>query len=243
MGAADEGVVIGRLDIPPCRNTQRQEGLDLGGEDHATVDDGVEQRFDAEPVAHGDHQVPALVGDQYGELAAQRVDRTQAALQVEVKRDLAVAFGSKPRAATAELVADMAIAIELAVDRDVDVAGLVGHRLFAIAQADNGQPGMAEEKATVLRRPGSMTVGSTMVKRAERPTDCGRVYRLAHNPADQSAHALRPPAELTSSVIVDHTRRAWAVNTVGAVSGPTFGRISLKGAHAQSRPRAVQDHS
>lgn len=69
-----------RVAVPAGRREQR---LDLGRDEHVAAEHGVEQRLDAEPVAHRDQAAPPLVGNDHGELAAQPVHEVAAELLVE----------------------------------------------------------------------------------------------------------------------------------------------------------------
>ena len=54
-----------------------------------------------------------------------------------MKRDFAVRLRLEPCPLGTELVADFLVAVELAVDDEVDVALCIGHRLIAIAETDD----------------------------------------------------------------------------------------------------------
>ena len=111
--------------IPLGGHTHGQERLDLGCEEHFAVHDRVVEGLDAEAIADRNNHLLAFIGNDDCELAAQLAGGLQASLVVQVQ-DLAVALGREPVATGPQTIANLAIAVELAVDDQVNGAvGLV----------------------------------------------------------------------------------------------------------------------
>src|SRR5262249_41089649 len=151
---------------------------DLGSKEHIAIDDGIKERLDAEAIADRDHRALAFVGDDHRELAAQFVRALHATLLVKMQRDFAVAFGREAIAGGAKPLANLAVAIELAVHHQVHRAVGTGHRLIAIVQADDRQARMSERPKAVARGPASGPIGPAMEQDLER-----RVATLRRKPA------------------------------------------------------------
>src|SRR5688572_8857991 len=81
--------------------------------------------------------------------------------------DLAIALGREPIAAGTQAVANLAIAVELAVDDEVNSAVGAGHRLLAVVQSNDGQARVPERPPAIARRPAARTVRSAMLQAPE----------------------------------------------------------------------------
>jgi hypothetical protein len=68
VGPEGEAVEVDGLAVPARRNTELEQGLHLGGEQHPAVAHRVEERLDPEAVTDGQQRPAALVGDHQGEL-------------------------------------------------------------------------------------------------------------------------------------------------------------------------------
>jgi hypothetical protein len=92
----------------------------------------------------GEPQRPhARVVDREGELADEVEDAVDAAVEIAGEDDLCVG----PRAkgvAGAELVSQLEVVEDLAVEHDGDASGRVAHRLRPAHQIDDGEPGVAQ---------------------------------------------------------------------------------------------------
>src|SRR3954464_13911092 len=84
-----------------------------------------------------------------------------------MQSDLAIAVGCEAVAACTQPLANLAIAVELAVDDQMNGAILAGHRLLTVIQADDGQARVTEGPAPIARRPTPRTVGSAMLQAPE----------------------------------------------------------------------------
>ena len=153
---------------------------------------GVEERLDPEAVADREHRAVTAVGDHGRELAAQVAPQVHALAQVEVQRDLAVGFGLERAALCAQAIADRAVAVELAVHDDPDVAGRVGDRLVAVIQADDREARVAEEPAPVGRDPTADAVGAPVMERLERAVEALGLHGVAERPGYESANGRLP---------------------------------------------------
>src|SRR5580765_2709005 len=107
-----------------------------------------------------------------------------------MKGDLAVALGGELVTTGAQSIANLAIAVELAVDDQMDGAIRTGHRLLTVVEADDGQARVAERPPAVARRPAARTVRPAMLQGPE-----GRVPTFRREPAtchcsEDSAHQM-----------------------------------------------------
>ena len=93
----------------------------------------------------------ARVPDREREHAVQRVDAFLAAIGVELQDDFRVALRLERVALGDQLLPDLPVVVDLAVEDDPQGAADVGHRLVAAAEVDDAQAAMAE--ADVVRGP------------------------------------------------------------------------------------------
>ena len=114
-----------------------------------------------------------------------------------MQRDLAVGVGLEDAALGAQALADRLVAVELAVDDELDLAARVRHRLIAVAEADDREPGMAEEHARRRARPngpprrGRGDAASRARGRAVWARDCAGAGRLRIHTCRLPCQALR----------------------------------------------------
>ena len=125
----------------------------------------VEEGLHAEAVARGEQALVAGVPDDEGELAAQAVEALGAEVLVQVEGDLTVGLRAEAVAARLELRAQPLEVIELAVVHDHQRAVLVGDRLVARREVDDGEAGMAEPKTSVGGDPVPASIGAAMMER------------------------------------------------------------------------------
>ena len=180
------------LAVPARGNAEGDQRLHLGREVHVALVRGVEERLDPEAVADREHRAVTAVGDHGRELTAQVAPQVHALAQVEVQRDLAVGFGLERAALCAQAIADRAVAVELAVHDDLDVAGRVGDRLVAVIQADDREARVAEEPAPVGRDPAADGVRAAVMERLERAVEALGLQGVVEQPGYESAHGRLP---------------------------------------------------
>ena len=100
-----------------------------------------------------------LVPDAEREHPAQRVHHLPPAVRVEMQQHLGVALRSEDEALAFQLAAQLAIVVDLAVERDAIAPVGARHRLRAgLRQVDDREAPMREADAAVLRYPHSRAV-------------------------------------------------------------------------------------
>src|SRR5688572_18311564 len=107
----------------------------------------MKERSDADTVAH-QHEAasrPIPQGDR--ELPVEIVDEVQPALFIEMHDRFGVAVRAKRVAAFYEVLTQLDVVEDLAVERDPDRAVFVAQRLLARAQVDDGQAAMTQPDA------------------------------------------------------------------------------------------------
>jgi hypothetical protein len=121
-----------------------EQRLYLRGEIERSVPLRVEERSHAHAVA-GQHHAPLpLVPQREGEIAVEKRQAVFTHLVIEVQDDFGIAGCAEAPAPGPQLVAQLDIVEDFAVEGDGQLPGLVRHRLLAIAQPDDGEPRMAE---------------------------------------------------------------------------------------------------
>ena len=110
-----------------------------------------------------------------------------ALLLVEVRDHLGVALGREAVAARAQLVAQLAEVVDLAVEHDDDRAVLVGDRLIAGDEVDDSQPLDAETDAVVEKhaprvRPAMLERGAHPLQQLPIHRPCLRRHHLSDDP-------------------------------------------------------------
>ncbi len=114
---------------------------ELGGEPEPSPPLGVEQGLLAYAVARQQEAPPAPVPEREREHPAQRLDAGVAELLVEVDDHLGVRPRREAVAARGQLLAQLAVVVDLAVADHDHVAVLAGDRLVAAVDVDHGQAG------------------------------------------------------------------------------------------------------
>ena len=154
-----------------------------------------EQRLLAEAVARQQQAAAALVPEGEREHAVERVHELRAVLLVEVDEHLGVRAAAEGVPALLEQVAQLAVVVDLAVQRRPHVARLVGERLVAAGDVDHAEAPRAERDASPRVLVDAFVVGAAMrlrrVHRAHRsrPVVPGRAADPAH--ATESKHRQR----------------------------------------------------
>ena len=139
---AEEGEeVVDALDVGPgLHHARGEQGLDLGAPEQPAVGLGVVERADAHAISSQDEGAAGPIPERDGELAAGLGEHAFAQVLVEVNPRLGVAAGGEPVAPRQELLAQLGILEQLAVEGDPDRSVLVGDRLPAPRQVDDRQP-------------------------------------------------------------------------------------------------------
>ena len=136
------------IDAPGIGTSRDQAGcqqrLDLRRPEQPAVDLGVVERANADAVAAKDQRPVVPVPERNGELAARLLEHRLAAVLVEMDPGLGVAASRQPVPARQQLLAQLRIFEELAVERDPDRVVLVGDRLAAAGEVDDRQPASAQ---------------------------------------------------------------------------------------------------
>ena len=173
---ADRVPVEPPLDV----GTGSRSGLQLRAETEPSAALGVVERLDAQAVAREQELPLPRVPEREGEHAAQPLDAARPELLVEVHDDLGVGRRREAVAARHELAPQLAVVVDLAVEDDPDRAVLVGDRLLAGLEVDDGQPAHAEPDA--CRR------GRTRRRRGRDATS------ISHMARSSSSSTGRPPS-------------------------------------------------
>ncbi len=151
-----------RVDL--CREVRNLEKrLDLGCEIERAALQSMEERAHPHAVAREHHPVPACIPDRKGEVAVQEGETFFAHLFIKMEDDLRVARRAETAAPCAQLVTQFNIIEDLTIEGDRQLATRIGHRLLAVAKANDGQPDMAEARAR--GRKDSMLVRPAMANR------------------------------------------------------------------------------
>ena len=156
--------VRNRIGVPTRRHAGRKQCFDFRGEIQRAIVPRVEQRLDAEPIAHRHDRAVALVPQHHRELAAQAMHALHADVFVQMQGDLAVRSRSQEVSAPLELVLDCLEIVELAVDDDPSALVFASDGLIAGREIDDAQPRMAKGHSPVGGYPVALSVGSPMVK-------------------------------------------------------------------------------
>ena len=145
-----------------------QQRLGLGAERHPARHTREIERLDAEPVA-GEHQpAAARVPQGDGEHAVEVGQEIEPAVLVEMDDDLGVGMiGGEAVAGALELLAQLDVIVDLAVEDDGDRLVLVEDRLLAGGDIDDGEPPRPERNARPLPEAGR--VGPAMPQALRHP--------------------------------------------------------------------------
>src|SRR5674536_397038 len=144
-----------------------EERLDLAGEQQPAGPRRarVVERLDAEVIAVQDELAVALAKVGHGKRphAVEACGAPRAPLLVGVDDDFAVAPGAERVAGRDELVAQLAVVVDLAVVDEPDGVVLVGDGLMAPGAVDDAEPAVAEAHVRALE--GTGVVGSAVHER------------------------------------------------------------------------------
>ena len=185
LDIAEKGV--GRLDEPECQvlvqrerreraegGVARQERLDLRGEGEAAIPLGVEQRLLTEVIAGDEQALAAAVPDREHEHAPEPLEHPLAFVLEQVHEDLGVGAGAELVPAPPELLPQLLVVVDLAVEDHLQVAVFVRDRLVPAGEVDDAEPTHAEPEATFDE--GAPVVGPPMPDGVAHPPD----LRLGH---------------------------------------------------------------
>ena len=128
---------------------QRQDGLDLGREGKLSARGAVEQGTHAQPIPRQKQRAGPRVPDGERPLAVEMADARLAVLFVRVEDDLRVRPGGELVTAPDELLAQLDVVENLAVERDPERLVFVRHRLVSAGQIENAQSCVAQPHARV----------------------------------------------------------------------------------------------
>ena len=125
------------------------ERLDLATEVQGPIEHRIEERLLAQAIARQQQLAPALIVDGEREHPLQAPDGVGSPLFVGVNDRLGVRGGPEAMAARLELLPELAVVVDLAVEDDPDAAVLVLHRLMAAGAVDDGQPAVTERRVRI----------------------------------------------------------------------------------------------
>ncbi len=184
-------VVVQRRVIHAPVADQRDQRLDLGGEREDLGVGVVVQRQDAHPVPHQVQVTGLRVVDRVRELTAQLPHAVDAVPLVQREQRLGVAVGVER---VGQLLAQLAVVEDLAVERDVPLRVRRGHRLLGRGEVDDRQPRVREPGRAADPDPG--VVGTAVVQRGRHGPQQRRVDRFAVETPDSgdAAHQASPSA-------------------------------------------------
>src|SRR6202021_140294 len=118
----------------------------------------------AEAGARGKHGAMGLIPENKGKPAAQPIERCGAEILIEVESDFAI--GARAQAVTGafEFLLNGFVAVELAIDSDVDALIFAGDGLIAGCEIDDAEPRVTHGNAAVGGDPVALPIRTTMVK-------------------------------------------------------------------------------
>src|SRR5213593_533212 len=111
-----------------------------------------------------------------------------------------------------ELLANLRVVVDLAVERDGDGAGIVHHRLRRVGrEIDDGEPPVAERAAAIRSAPESHPVRTAMRHPVAHPRDDGRISRGPGRIecSDDAAHVPYESRETATLSGSSGSRRTW----------------------------------
>jgi hypothetical protein len=128
----------------------RDERAELRREHEPVGSVAVEERLLAKAVTCEQQGLPSPVPHREREHPAQQLRDALAHLLVEVRDDLGVAAAAEAVPLGLQVLAQLRVVVDLAVDDDGDLAVLVRHRLAArLGQIDDREPAVAERDGAV----------------------------------------------------------------------------------------------
>jgi hypothetical protein len=137
-----------RVHAWPMRQ-QRQQRLDLGGKGDPIRQPHIEQRLDAEAVAHQQQTLTRIVVEGEGVHAAQTFEKAIAVLGVAEQDRFRVRAGGRGAADAAQLVIELDVVVDLAVGCQGQPVIAGDHRLVTAAQADDRKPRLRQADRTL----------------------------------------------------------------------------------------------
>ena len=164
-----------------------RERANVGAEHEALVPGVVVERLLAEAVAGERERLVALVPDRQREHAVQSLQRAGSPLAPRVQQHLPVPFGRERMTEASELVAKLAIVVDLAVEHQVqaiEVKRLVG----AWVQIDHRQAAKRKARSAVV--PDPLVVGPAVRHRAGHPRQDELVGPRAPDDSGDPAHTV-----------------------------------------------------
>jgi hypothetical protein len=105
-----------------------------------------------------------FIPEDKGKLAAQPIERCGAEILIEVKRDFAIGARAEAVTRSFQLLLNGFVAVELAVDGDVDALVFAGDGLIASGEIDDAEPRVTQGNAAVGGDPVALPIRTTMVK-------------------------------------------------------------------------------
>ena len=143
-----------------------EKRLDLRRDAHRFLIVCVVQRLDSVRIAREEHGPRSRIPDAEREHPAQLRQHRRPLLSVHPQKHLGIRGGVEILAGCPELVAQLAIVVDLAVEDDGQIALAALHRLIgAIADVDDRQPAVSEADAAVFAEPVAGGIGSAQAHR------------------------------------------------------------------------------
>ncbi len=169
-----------------------EERLGLGGEGETAVDGCPVERLDAEPVAHQQQPLGALVPDGEGEHAVQVSGDVLTPFGTGAQDHLGVAAGTEAVSQVRQSGPEFVVVVDLAAvaEDEVGFVRSVGHRLDTAGRVDDGQPAMTDGGA--FAEPDAAGVGAARSEGGGHGFDgrcLGAGVVVEGRPAGDSAHS------------------------------------------------------
>ncbi len=147
----------------------REQGLDLRRDAHRRAVVRVVQRLDPVRIAREEHRSRALVPDAEREHSAKLRQHRRSVAAIKAQQHFRIGRRLELLACRGELVAQLAVVVDLAVEHDRQIAFPAVHRLIgAIADIDDRQTAVSETDAAVVAEPVAGGVGSAQAHRFAR---------------------------------------------------------------------------
>src|SRR5256712_9975701 len=148
-------------------------------------------------VAGQDKAFGAVIPERDGEHPIQRLNEVGAVVFVEVNDHLTVRFRLELVTAANELLAKFPVVVDLAVEDQRNVAGLVGKRLVACLEVNDAQAADGEGQVRRFKFP--VAVGATMLETRRHPVDALAMRHRLERQIDDSANAAHGGNSLEAS--------------------------------------------
>jgi len=187
------------------------------------------QRLDAQPIPRQRHHAGVPVGDGEREHPLESIDAVHAPFVKSLDHDLAVGGREEPVPVGSELLAQLLVVVDAAVEHQRQPEIGVDHRLCASrGQVDDRQPPVAECDGPMRHHP--VGVGSARRHGTGHPGDCADIGRLP------------VPADLTADTAHVNRFRSFSVQSLaehpGDLATPTERRVHdprPAGSHSRQR--------